>query len=170
MFGHKKELELQLEQKRIDNDVLKDEIYILKSKVDNLTAKNKNLESLKPPSESEKVKELENYIAMIRTEYSRTTSQKMNIIKRKSEELEKDKQRINNLIAGIKKLKEKNRQSDVSQLKNANNGLKNSNNELVTKLSQVEKKRDELEKALNKKRLSTEQKIQKERLRRAFRR
>ena len=85
-------------------------------------------------------------------------------------ELDNSKERVNHLVKGIKAQKDKNRQSDVSQLKNANNELINSNNELLKKLSLVEKKRDELENSLNQKRLSKEQQKQRESSRRAFRR
>ena len=80
------------------------------------------------------------------------------------------KERINHLVRGIKAQKDKNRYSNIPQLKKASNELKKANNDLMKKLSLVEKKRDELEKSLNQKRLSKEQQKQRESLRRAFRR
>lgn len=155
---------------KYDNQELKKEIQEHKSSIQNLHNKNIQLMSLKPPTESEKIKELEFTIKKLKLDYQESNFKLKSSNKRLLDEQNDLKERINHLIKGIKAQKDKNRYSNVSQLKNANNELKNANNELVKKLSLVEKKRDELENSLNQKRLSKEQQKQRESLRRSFRR
>ena len=155
---------------KYNNQELKKEIQEHKSSIQNLHNKNIQLMSLKPPTESEKIKELEFTIKKLKLGYQESNFKLKSSNKRLLDEQNDLKERINHLIKGIKAQKDKNRYSNVSQLKNANNELKNANNELVKKLSLVEKKRDELENSLNQKRLSKEQQKQRESLRRSFRR
>ena len=155
---------------KYDNQELKKEIQEHKSSIQSLHNKNIQLMSLKPPTESEKIKELEFTIKKLKLDYQESNFKLKSSNKRLLDEQNDLKERINHLVRGIKAQKDKNRYSNIPQLKKASNELKNANNDLVKKLSLVEKKRGELEKSLNQKRLSKEQQKQRESLRRAFRR
>ncbi|WP_150468493.1 hypothetical protein [Francisella sp. SYW-9] len=117
----------------------------------------KEIESLKSELSTQKDTLIAKFKKLYQEKLIKATEESKKLYKEAVIGREEDKKKINNLIRGIKLQKHKKASIDTLELKKANNELKKANNELKNKLMKVEKNRNELEKALNKKRLTKEQ-------------